>query len=382
MRNSILTTDGEAWQTNRNHLVGHVAKVRPTDYPVTEKHTQNLIHILSDGEPHDTLDLLNRFAIDVVSDVFYGTSTSTLVSNDQSLRDAIQQHKNRNTWRNLLSGLGALLPPDGRALDTIDKYLNQVVHQFSLESSGSAEERDRKSQSLLGVLYAQGVPKEVLKDQIISVIVGGRDSVAIIITWALYELVRHPDILRDLRTEISDVLGSNAPSPAQLESLDLLNSVVLETMRLHTSVGINIRTALKDTSLPTGGGPAGTAPVGIPAGTSVIMGLDSVHRRTDIYGADANKFQPNRWSGNRKPDTWSYFPFNRGTRSCLGKNMAIMEVKYALCRLLQAFSSIELLEKVGDGFSKVDLEKCPPMKTKMAFNTKPAEIVWLRFKRQ
>lgn len=254
-----------------------------------------------------------------------------------------------------------------------------MVHEFSLESSDNLVERDRETQSLLGVLSAQGVPKEVLKDQIISVIIGGRESVAIIITWALYELVRHPNVLCDLRKEISEVLGSNAPSPSQLEGLDLLNSVVLETMRQHTSVGINIRSALKDTSLPTGGGPAGTAAVGIPAGTSVIMGLDSVHRRTEIYGPDANDYKPNRWNANCKPDTWSYFPFNRGPRSCLRKNMATIDVKYALCRLLQVFGSIELLEKVGDRFSEADLKKFPPMKTKMAFNTKPAGIVWLRF---
>jgi cytochrome P450 len=30
-----------------------------------------------------------------------------------------------------------------------------------------------------------------------------QDSVAIIVTWALYELVRHPEVMRDLRTEIS-----------------------------------------------------------------------------------------------------------------------------------------------------------------------------------
>ncbi|KAF1974065.1 cytochrome P450, partial [Bimuria novae-zelandiae CBS 107.79] len=380
MRNSILTTDGQAWQTNRDHLVGHVAKIRPTDYAVTERHAQNLIRVLSDGQPHDMLDLLNRFAIDVVSDVFYGTSTSTLLSNDQSLRDAIQRHKNRNTWRNLFSGFGAMLPPDGKAYETIDKYLDSVVQNFSPEKSESREEQERKAQSLLGVLSAQGVSRGVLKDQIISVIVGGRDSVAIIITWALYELVRHPQILSELRSEISGVLGQKPPGPAQLESMDLLNSVVLETMRLHTSVGVNIRSALKDTSLPTGGGPAGTSPVGIPAGTTVIMGLDSVHRRTDLYGPDANKYNPHRWDSGRKPDTWAYFPFNRGPRSCLGKNMATMEVKFALCRLLQAFSSIELVEKVGEEVVPVDVKNSPPMKTRIAFNTKPAEIVWLRFR--
>ena len=47
MRDSILTTDSEAWQTNVDHKA-HVAKVRPTNYTVTEKHIQNLIRILSD----------------------------------------------------------------------------------------------------------------------------------------------------------------------------------------------------------------------------------------------------------------------------------------------------------------------------------------------
>jgi hypothetical protein len=66
---------------------------------VTERHAQNLVQVFADGKPHDTLDQLNRFAIDVVSDIFYGTSTNTLVTNDQSLRDAIQRHKIVNQWR-------------------------------------------------------------------------------------------------------------------------------------------------------------------------------------------------------------------------------------------------------------------------------------------
>jgi hypothetical protein len=89
-----------------------------------------------------------------------------------------------------------------------------------LEDSGSYEERDRKAQTLLGVLSAQGVSEKVLKDQLVAVLVGGRvrskdslnivntnawlqDSVAIAVTWTLYELVCHPDILRELRTELS-----------------------------------------------------------------------------------------------------------------------------------------------------------------------------------
>ncbi len=111
------------------------------------------------------------------------------------------------------------------------------------------------------------------------------------------------------------------------------------------------------------------------------MAFDSVHRRTDLWGADANLFNPHRWDENWKPDTWTYYPFNRGVRVCLGKSLAVMEVKFVLCRLIQAFGSIEMVEKVGDNVVVVNVEKRKRIQTKMAFNTKPAEVVWLRFKK-
>ncbi|KAF2108102.1 cytochrome P450 [Lophiotrema nucula] len=382
MRDSILTTDGHEWQVNRNHLVPHVGKVRPTDYEVTERHIRNLIEVFSDEKPHDTLDQMNRFAIDVVSDIFYGSSTNTLRTNDQSLRDAIQRHKNVNTWRMVFGKLGTSIPPDREACKVIDTYLAEVVNNFSLENSESLEERDRKAQTMLGALLAQGVPNKVLKDQLVAVAVGGRDSVAIAATWALYELVRHPDILHELRAEISTTVRSaKPPNPSQLGKMTLLNGVVQETMRLHSSVGMNSRTALKDTTLPTGGGSKGTSPVGILAGTIVVMGLDSVHRRPDLFGPDAHVFDPHRWDNKWKPDPWTYYPFNRGARICLGKSLALMEVKFVLCRLLQAFNNIEWVKKVGEEVVVVDVKKEEGIQTKMAFNTKPAEIVWLRFRK-
>ncbi|KAF2821598.1 cytochrome P450 [Ophiobolus disseminans] len=381
-RDSILTTDGHAWHTNRSHLIAHTGKIRPTDYVVTKRHTQNLIRVLSDGKPHDTLNQLNRFAIDVVSDIFYGSSTNTLLTNDQSLRDAIQHHKNVNTWRLLFGKIGAWIPPDRKACNVIDTYLDSVFHSFSLEGPDSPEERDRKAQTLLGVLIAQGVPEKVLKDQLAAVLVGGRDSVAIIVTWALYELVRHPNIMRELRAEISTTHGkSDPPGPSELEGMELLNGIVQETMRVHSSVGLNTRTALKDCALPTGGGPTGKSPIGVLAGTALVMCLDSIQRRPDIYGPDANEFRPHRWDNKWKPDPWTFFPFNLGTRTCLGKNLAVMEVKFVLCRLVQAFSSIEMVEHIGGEVVVVKAEEREKMKTKLAFNTKPAEVVWLRFKK-
>jgi hypothetical protein len=66
---------------------------------------------------------------------------------------------------------------------------------------------------------------------------------------------------------------------------------------------------------------------------------------------------------------------------CLGKNLTVMEVRFVLCRLIQAFSRIEMVEKVGEDVVVVKAEKREKMRTKMAFNTKPADVVWLRFKK-
>jgi hypothetical protein len=66
------------------------------------------------------------------------------------------------------------MPPDRKACHIIDNYLNKVVRTFSLENMASPEERDRKAQTLLGVLSAQGVSEDVLKDQLVAVLVGGR----------------------------------------------------------------------------------------------------------------------------------------------------------------------------------------------------------------
>jgi hypothetical protein len=87
---------------------------------------------------------------------------------------------------------------------------------------------------------------------------------------------------------MDSMTSSEPPSPSQLERLLLLNGVVLETMRVyvsgtstprahifdqsltrHDTVGINTRTALTDTLLPTGGGPTGTSPITIPAGKAI-----------------------------------------------------------------------------------------------------------------
>jgi hypothetical protein len=76
--------------------------------------------------------------------------------------------------------------------------------------------------------------------------------------WALFELAKRPDIVQRLRKEILDTVGPTAaPTYSDLKGMKFLNHVINETLRLYPAVPFNVRVALKDTSLPTGGGPDG-----------------------------------------------------------------------------------------------------------------------------
>ncbi len=64
-----------------------------------------------------------------------------------------------------------------------------------------------------------------------------------------------------------------------------------------------------------------------------------MHHRTDLWGADADEFRPERWE-KRKPG-WDYLPFNGGPRICIGQQFALTEITYVVVRMLQRFDDID-----------------------------------------
>lgn len=122
--------------------------------------------------------------------------------------------------------------------------------------------------------------------------------------------------------------------------LYLLNDKLTFTaLRLHPIVPGNARTANFDTTLPVGGGPDGKSPIFIKKGQMVIYQVYVMHRRTDLYGEDAQEFKPERWESLRP--SWQYLPFNGGPRICIGQQFALTEASFTTIRILQAFKGLE-----------------------------------------
>jgi cytochrome P450 len=193
---------------------------------------------------------------------------------------------------------------------------------------------------------------KVIRDQIMAVLLAGRDTTAATLSWCVYELARSPATVRRLRAEVLSVLGGGGggrgglarkrqPTYEDLKAMPYLTHTLAETLRLYPAVPFNIRAALEDTSLPAPEG-SGGRDIAVLKGDSVVYSTLCMHRRRDLYPPatasgdefpDPAVFCPDRWDG-WTPRPWTYLPFNGGPRTCVGQNFAMTEMAYC-CELGQ-----------------------------------------------
>ena len=177
-------------------------------------------------------------------------------------------------------------------------------------------------QIFLHRLMSETDDKVTIRTEILNILLAGRDTTAATLTNIWFCIAKYPSVLRRLRMEIASFVGK-APELAELKDLRYLRAVINESLRLHVIVPENSRRAREDTTLPRGGGANGDQPIFIPKGDFVGWSIYTMHRRKDIFGADAEDFRPERWldAENETPlrPGWAYLPFSGGPRVCIGR---------------------------------------------------------------
>ncbi|KNG90592.1 putative cytochrome P450 alkane hydroxylase [Aspergillus nomiae NRRL 13137] len=139
---------------------------------------------------------------------------------------------------------------------------------------------------------------------------------------------------------------------------------------LSNPAGFNFREALRNTTLPRGGGADGREPVAVKKGQVVVFSSFGLQRRPEYVGPDANYWRPERWE-HWTPPEGSYIPWGTGPRTCLGKAFGQFQVAYTLVRLFQEFDSV----------AEVNHGKNTEQRIRLEVLAKPAMTISCRFNR-
>lgn len=166
-----------------------------------------------------------------------------------------------------------------------------------------------------------------LRDEIVTMLLGGHESTAMTLSWALAMLATHPEADAKLRTELDEVLAGRTPTAADLPKLIYTRQVVDETLRLYPPVWVVPRNAARDDRI---------GDHAIAQGTSVFLSAWVVHRNPKLWEAP-DMFRPERFEAERMKGVhkYAYFPFGGGPRVCIGNAFGIMEACLVIARLAQ-----------------------------------------------
>ena len=160
----------------------------------------------------------------------------------------------------------------------------------------------------------QAIADQELCDELAILQMGGTDTTAAALAWALELLLRHPPILERLEAELAG--GSD----------EYLRAVVKETLRLHPPI--------PELKRVVGAEPYALGPYVVPPGAEIRMSLAAMHRRADEH-ADPLAFRPERFlqGGGSLRSAW--LPFGTGPHRCPGANVATFEMPIVIRRVLE-----------------------------------------------
>lgn len=170
--------------------------------------------------------------------------------------------------------------------------------------------------------------KKQVSEHILTYLNAGLDTTAAHLHYTILFLAMHQECQEKLSIEVSSLKSTDYESVMKLSYLD---QVVKESFRLAPPIFLIGRETIDDFEISPG--------CTIPAGTSLAINTFVLHRHVDIFGKDANKFNPDNFLpenvAQRHP--YSYQPFSTGRRNCIGYRFATIFIKLVLINLIKNF---------------------------------------------
>ena len=171
---------------------------------------------------------------------------------------------------------------------------------------------------------------KIIRDELATLFFAGHETTAKLLTWTIYLLIEHRDILQKLETELETVLDGRSPTLEDLPRLTTLDRVLKETLRLYPPAWLFDRMPLEAVEL---GG------YHIPKGETLYVSPYVIQRQATYFEAP-ERFDPDRFRPGWEETIprYAYFPFGGGSRICIGQGLAELEAKMVIAAVVSKYS--------------------------------------------
>ncbi|XP_051785876.1 cytochrome P450 2U1 [Erpetoichthys calabaricus] len=217
----------------------------------------------------------------------------------------------------------------------ITAFLKRIIAQHR-ESLDPSSPRDFIDMYLLEISQQEEKEDSMFSEDYLFYIIGdlfvaGTDTTTNTILWCLLYMSLYPDVQDKVHAEIEAVVGKDrAPSLMDKPHMPFTEATIMEVQRMTVVVPLSIPHMASENTSFRG--------FGIPQGTVILANLWSVHRDPRVWDKP-DEFNPSRFLDEHsqilKKDC--FFPFGIGRRTCMGKQLAKMEVFLMFSNLMQAF---------------------------------------------
>merc|ERR1711957_338304 len=248
--------------------------------------------------------------------------------------------------------------------DILAELINNAVRSRSEATVEELEERDNADDpSLLRFLVdmrGEDLTSQVLRDDLMTMLIAGHETTAAMLTWTLFELAQgEPGMLLEIQNEVRTVLkGKDRPDYDDIVAMKKLRYALIEGLRLYPEPPVLIRRARTADSLPPGGSSMKDG-IKILRGTDIFVSTWNLHRSPELW-ENPYTFDPTRWdrpfrnanvkgwagydpdkvSGlypNENASDFAFLPFGGGARKCIGDQFAVMEAAITMSVVLNNF---------------------------------------------
>ncbi|KAM3288266.1 cytochrome 94C1 [Capsicum chacoense] len=355
----IFNVDGDLWKFQKRMSSLELGKVSIRSYAfevVKNEIDKRLLPLLDDKQVGvlDFQDIFRRFSFDSICRFSFGLDPKCLESSLPISQFALSFDLASNLSAKRAMTTSPIVWKIKRFLNIgSEKKLREAIEVINILAQEVIRQKRKlgfsNHKDLLSRFMGSISDETYLRDIVISFLLAGRDTIASALTSFFYVIANHPEVAKSIREEADRVHGQNKDftSYEQMSELHYLQASIYESMRLYPPIQFDSKFCLEDDFLPDG--------TFVKKGTRVTYHPYAMGRMEELWGCDALEFKPERWLKDGiffQENPFKYPVFQAGPRVCLGKEMALVEIKSVALSLLRRFH-VELAQPYhhNPGFS-------------------------------